>query len=106
MPRLDRTRRLAGPAHAGAVTDRLGLTPAPAECRSCHAAIVWAVTEAGRRMPLDVEPDPAGNLAIVEYLADGTPVVAFDAGARALLDLRYLSHFATCPQAGDWRRRG
>jgi hypothetical protein len=79
--------------------------PAPAECRSCRARIVWAVTEAGRRIPLDAEASPTGNLAQVEALADGTPVVAFlDPEAPEPEAGRYLSHFATCPNAKEWRR--
>lgn len=41
-------------------------------CRSCHAAVMWTTTPAGKASPID---------------ADGT------------------SHFATCPQADQWRRR-
>jgi len=50
-------------------------------CRSCGAPIVWIVTTAGRRMPLD--------LASVEE-REGK---------------RYAeSHFVACPQRREWRR--
>lgn len=77
-------------------------------CRSCGAAIRWAKTPAGKRIPLDAIPDRArGNvrlgfiggeeLAIV--LAPGADLEA----ARIDGDL-FLSHFATCPKASEHRR--
>ena len=27
-----------------------------AQCGSCHAPVVWAITEKGKRMPVDAEP--------------------------------------------------
>lgn len=49
-------------------------------CRSCKAPIVWIVTALGKRMPV--------NYARVGCCppANGT------------------SHFATCPNAADWRK--
>lgn len=52
------------------------------ECRSCHAAITWMKTPAGKAMPLSV--------ASIET-RDG---------------VRYaLPHFADCPEAKDWSRK-
>lgn len=48
-----------------------------ATCRSCGAAIVWTLTEAGRRTAVDLEPADDGTL--------------------------YRSHFATCPNATQHR---
>jgi hypothetical protein len=42
-------------------------------CRSCHAPVMWCVTPAGKKAPIN---------------ADG------------------ISHFATCPDRDQWRRRG
>lgn len=54
-------------------------------CKSCRAQIIWFKTEAGKNMPVDADT--------VE--ADDTE-----------LDLeRHVSHFATCPQANQHRRR-
>ena len=64
-------------------------------CKSCGAAIVYAVTTSGARMPLDVEPVAGGKYAIV----DGDHAV-YD---RAL-ETGYVSHFATCPNANRHRR--
>ena len=33
-------------------------------CPQCGAQVLWTVTEAGRRLPVDAAPDPAGNTAV------------------------------------------
>lgn len=79
------------------MTDHLhGLEPGT--CRSCRARILWGLTERNRRMPLDVEPELGGN---VEALGRGhVRVVA----AHPLVP-RYVSHFASCPNASAHRGR-
>jgi hypothetical protein len=79
-------------------------------CRSCGAPIMWATTVNGARMPLDDEPVPGGTFV----LSDPTP------GAYAPTALhysppddpplpgmpeppRFVSHYATCPDADQWR---
>lgn len=47
-----------------------------AECRSCGAPIIWCTTAKGKKMPVDVQEN----------------------------DEPTTSHFATCPQAGQWRK--
>lgn len=71
-------------------------------CRSCGATIIWTRTEAGKRMPIDVEPVDGGNLILKrghggQYWA----IVAAD----DIEPTRYVSHFATCPHADQHRRR-
>lgn len=46
------------------------------ECRSCGEPIIWCLTAKGKKMPVDVPDD------------DGPTT----------------SHFATCPDAGQWRK--
>lgn len=48
-----------------------------AECRSCGAPIIWCITAKGKRMPVD-EPEN---------------------------DEPTTSHFATCKDAAQWRKR-
>jgi hypothetical protein len=48
-------------------------------------------------MPLDPEPHPTGNMALVDGVAH---FVAPDGK-----DARYRSHFATCPDADKHRRK-
>lgn len=74
-------------------------------CRTCHAEIEWVRTPEGRTMPIDPEPAEDGNLALIA----GDPIIAVPVAANELLvdddGLRYKSHFATCPQADQHRRR-
>ena len=83
--------------------------PSAVECRTCRALMFWAVTPAGRKMPVNAKPDPEGKL--IGFLT-------FDAVGRAELNVdtyradepkhqgrnRWTSHFATCPKAGEHRR--
>jgi hypothetical protein len=86
----------------------------PARCRTCGQPIWWATTRlAGQRMPLDADPDPAGQWAIVD--ADGLPyeldraILHLERGDATVANVaggaRWVTHWATCPQAGQWRKR-
>ena len=71
-------------------------------CKSCDAAILWAVSAVtGKRMPLDADPVPDGNLLLD---AEGKIHVLTADAATVPGVKRYVSHFATCPQADDWRK--
>lgn len=64
-------------------------------CRSCGAPIVWVVMfPSGKRMPLDAKP--ISGLIRVE---PGSPPTGHAYGEQ-----RYLSHFATCPNAAQHRK--
>lgn len=71
------------------------------KCRSCGERVVWAETVNGRRMPVDAEPSPMGNVTL-EPRHNGPPIahVASEpvAGGR-------LSHFASCKNADSFRRK-
>lgn len=77
-------------------------------CSGSGAEIVWALTLTGRRMPLDVGTTHAGAKGaqmLVGMNGRDTPVVR---SASPLLDgdkPAYISHFATCPQSGQFRRK-
>ena len=57
-----------------------------AKCNGCGAEIKFIKTKAGKMMPVDNKPqtfiDIAGNVKTV-----------------------YISHFATCPQANQFRKK-
>jgi sigma54-dependent transcription regulator len=68
------------------------------KCRSCGADILWVTMQpGGRRTPLDSVPRLDGN--VERAGGTGRVVGPADDGKR-----RYVVHFATCPQAGDWRQ--
>ena len=78
-------------------------------CRSCGAPIIFITSAKGHRMPLDAEPvtywqKTGGNKKVVtpngEVIScelEGDPQKATGIG--------YVSHFATCPNAKEHRRR-
>lgn len=70
-------------------------------CKTCGAAIEWVLTRKGKRMPLDVAPTLYGEFVVV--IENGQLI----ARKRTPDDLgaARTSHFATCPQAAQHRRR-
>ena len=76
------------------------------KCKSCGAKIIWLPTIGGKSMPCDPEPipyreDSLGSMMIVTN--DGRVVRAkIDASSETV---GYVSHFATCPDAEEWRGR-
>jgi hypothetical protein len=62
-------------------------------CNSCGAAITWFQLTSGKRHPFDGEPSYVRTAQ-----ADGRLVGEIDTSISS-------SHFASCPQAGQWRRR-
>lgn len=75
-------------------------------CRSCGAEIFWAETAGGKRMPVDADPVPDGNVIVEDRPGDGLRATVLEPGALMLDDPglpRYVSHFATCPNASQHR---
>jgi hypothetical protein len=73
-------------------------------CRSCKAPILWVRSEHGNLLPVDEAPNPKGTIIIKNG-------VGFTLSKRNLFELvvsedepRYISHFATCPEAPRWRK--
>jgi hypothetical protein len=79
------------------------------DCRSCGAAIRWAVTATGKRIPLDPEPVDGGNIVIDNSGPHGPIATVVGKATQPGLfgddSPRYVSHFATCPNADRHRRR-
>lgn len=64
-------------------------------CKACQCLIIWRYHEKTRRLaPIDVTPQPGGNVALVGPDEDPTGetyrIVKAD-GSR-----RYVNHFVTC----------
>jgi hypothetical protein len=64
-------------------------------CRSCGAPVEWAETSRGTRMPFD--PPIITVPALMPVFIDGRILEDVDPAT--------VSHFASCPDAQDWRRR-
>lgn len=79
------------------------------QCRSCGADIIWIKLASGKNMPCDAEaisyktamPGVRGSLTLITpdgKIASGD----FDPSSGKI---GYQSHFATCPNANQHRRR-
>jgi hypothetical protein len=67
-------------------------------CRSCGAEVVWAATVKGRRIPLDAQPVADGNMTLVDGIAHLLLQEPLEQ------QVRYRTHFSTCPNAESHRR--
>jgi hypothetical protein len=78
----------------------------PAVCAApdCGARLLWLLTVREAWMPINADPDPAGNVVIDRRgCAQVAQVVA--AGDQAdEHTARYMPHHATCPAADRYRR--
>lgn len=75
----------------------------PSTCRSCGAEVLWVVMESGKPKPVDVNPDPTGNVCVV--LDRGTGERIGWIAREGDVARRHHSHFRTCPHAATWRAR-
>jgi hypothetical protein len=71
------------------------------KCFGCGANIFFASTTNGKSIPIDELPCEDGNLVIQKL--DGE---AFATMAKLMPNarVRYKSHFATCPNAANFRK--
>lgn len=66
-------------------------------CRSCGAPVEWAELTSGKRMPFN---PPIVAVRTQSGLLEGDSRVVEHVDTTIT-----TSHFATCPDAKDWRRR-
>lgn len=77
-------------------------------CSKCHATIFFARTVNDKAMPINQQPDPAGNIVLLHQ--DGKLVAHVLTKAELAEPIqrgqdRFMSHYATCPGAASFRRR-
>lgn len=78
-------------------------------CRSCRKPVIWTLTEKGKRMPIDADPEEIrrpltvadGNLIICRQGTDGeADTVRYVPAGKG----RYRSHFASCSSPAKHRK--
>ncbi len=75
-------------------------------CRSCGAPMVFVRMPTGALNPINPEPAANGNIRITGEIAgvvQGETMMALD--AAQFEGEKYLSHYATCPQRREWRKK-
>ncbi len=65
-------------------------------CKTCGQSIQWAVTEAGKKVPLDHPPEN-------RFVKTNRHLPDVELHVR--MTETYVSHFATCPQADQHRKK-
>lgn len=74
------------------------------ECKYCHADVVWATLDSGKRLPFDFDPVPSSNrqgtfilwqdLGEIEVRAQRAR--DFESALRPIYRERYVPHPVTC----------
>lgn len=78
-------------------------------CKGCGAAIIWITTPGGRSIPCDCEQrlyrqTKRGSIKIVT--PNGEVLSAeLESDSGKADGIGYISHFATCPEAGRFRKK-
>ena len=79
-----------------------------ARCKGCGAEIDWIKTRAGKNMPVDPEPvfvavDDGNDVFVTDEgeVIHGREIPANDGSA----EVAFVPHWATCPVAGQFRRK-
>lgn len=74
---------------------------------TCSSLVRWAITVAGERMPVDLQPDPDGKLVRTMVAPGDWRIRVIESGEELPAGtLRWTSHYATCPDAEWFRARG
>jgi hypothetical protein len=71
------------------------------KCRRCAAPIRWGKTAKGRRMPLDAEPNPEGNVVMLDEFGNVRVLKKDEEPPRGVA--RWMPHWASCPHAEAFR---
>lgn len=94
-------RRLLSPDEADLRPDTHTQCTGP----NCGADIVWTVTDAGKRMPLNPEPSPDGNV-ILRTDDHGQIRAHVLTGSQLPAQVEaWVPHHRTCVDSADYRRR-
>lgn len=76
----------------------------PGTCGMCHQSIIYGITPARKSLPVNPEPDPAGNVHLT-YDDEQLPRARVLRKNETCPDPeRFMTHYATCPVMTRQRR--
>lgn len=87
------------------VMQEMKVEPMSSLCRSCKAKIRFAKTANGSQIPLDFEPNPAGNM-IIDEEGIARVIPKADLFNQRETGQVFMPHHATCPSAALYRKAG
>lgn len=73
-------------------------------CDSCAAPVLRCLTRNRKPTVVNADPDPIGSLTL-QSTPEGLKCLFVPPDDRQSDQRYYLSHFATCPNAEQWRQR-
>lgn len=73
-------------------------------CSKCGAQIGWVLTSNGKRMPIDVTPNEAGNVYVTMDRGKLVGTVAMK-GDKRPVGVAFVPHFATCAALNRGRKK-
>lgn len=78
-----------------------------ARCNSCGAGIRWITTFSGKKMPVDDHPIFFSEGGSGLFVTDNGAVIHGTECPKGQVNARvgYISHFVTCPNADQYRRK-
>lgn len=76
-----------------------------ANCKSCGRFIKWVKTVKGKSMPVDPDRIKYSEAEIGDILIDDSGNTIKKTAFPQPSVRGYISHFSTCPQADEWRKR-
>ncbi len=79
-------------------------TTSQAQCSSCRAPVYWIVTASGAKMPVDCEPEGCRRPMLGASARDRI-IHALQPDELPSVDGVGVSHFVTCPNRDQHRKR-
>lgn len=88
----------------------------PAKCSKCDEPILWCATVNGKMQPLDLAPNPDGNIVLTKNFRPTERGVLQECRVLTKAERepglftedteeRFMPHHATCPFAYEFRRK-
>ena len=75
-------------------------------CRGCGAEIEWLRMKSGKTMPVDPEPVFVAEGGNQVFITDAGETITGSATEENTGEVGFVPHWATCPAAGQFRKRG
>lgn len=78
-------------------------------CRGCRRTVFFATTQGDKKIPIDEKPANDGNLLVATSGTQLPTATVMRSGQAAGMREQgvptYKAHFATCPNADDFRKK-